>query len=154
NDLYALGCFVHREADSCLMLAWDQEFTQGSRTEAYRYFDIACELGSASGCVQAAQKIAMLPYGYEGLKATALDYYRRACARGHRYGCWQVGETSAALGIIPEAKRAFKQACLADMPEACTRWRELNEGGLAQNWAQELRSLWERLLHWVRQFSP
>ena len=120
------------QADSCRRLAVTYEFGKSDagrdETRGTKYFDRACALGSAAGCVSSGQ---MHEYGHGVPKdpTQAADAYGRACTLG-----WQVGCANLAImlengrGVPKDLDRAqslYAQACKAGAGLACERMKAL-----------------------------
>ncbi len=98
------------QADSCRLLAVTYEFGKGGagRNEplAATYYDRACALGNAPGCVSSGQ---MHEYGNGVPKnpAEASSAYSRACTLGWKVGCTNWERLKAAL--LPAANAPVRR---------------------------------------------
>jgi TPR repeat protein len=120
------------DAESCRKLAVTFEFgkTDAGRNETLgtTYFDRACALGSATGCVSSGQ---MHEYGHGVPKEfkTAADAYARACTLGYQVGCANYAiMLENGRGVdqdLGKAKTLYEGACKAGAGLACERMKAL-----------------------------
>jgi TPR repeat protein len=124
------------QADSCRRLAVTYEFGKSDagrdETAGTKYFDRACALGNANGCVSSGQ---MHEYGHgvpkDPTEATAA--YGRACTLGYQVGCANLAiMLENGRGVpkdIERAKVLYDGACKAGAGLACERLKALAADG-------------------------
>ena len=121
---------------SCRLLAVTYEFgkSDAGRNEALgtTYFDRACALGDAPGCVSSGQ---MHEYGHGVPKdfPRAAEAYAHACTLGWQVGCanWAIMLENG-RGVekdVAKAKGLYESACKAGAGLACDRARALARDG-------------------------
>jgi len=126
------------QGDSCRRLAVTYEFgkSDAGRNEGLgtKYFDRACALGDAPGCVSSGQ---MHEYGHGVPKdpTEAAAAYSRACTLGWQVGCanWAIMLENG-RGVekdLAKAKTLYDGACKAGAGLACERMKALGarDGG-------------------------
>jgi TPR repeat protein len=117
---------------SCRLLAVTYEFGKSdagrNETLGTTYFDRACALGDAPGCVSSGQ---MHEYGHGVPKdfAQAATAYAHACTLGWQVGCanWAIMLENG-RGVekdVAKAKTLFDSACKAGAGLACERAKAL-----------------------------
>jgi TPR repeat protein len=122
--------------DACRLLAVTYEFGKSdagrNETLGTKYFDRACALGDAPGCVSSGQ-MHEYAHGVPKDDTEAAAAYARACTLGWQVGCanWAIMLENG-RGVekdIAKAKGLYDSACKAGAGLACERLKVLGRDG-------------------------
>jgi hypothetical protein len=126
------------DGEACRKLAVTFEFGKSdagrNETVGTTYFDRACALGSATGCVSSGQ---MHEYGHGVPKdpKTAADAYSRSCTLGYQVGCANYAiMLENGRGVdkdLDKARTLYEGACKAGAGLACERMKALQAAAAA-----------------------
>jgi TPR repeat protein len=122
--------------DACRLLAVTYEFGKSdagrNETLGTKYFDRACALGDAPGCVSSGQ-MHEYAHGVPKDDTEAAAAYARACTLGWQVGCanWAIMLENG-RGVekdVAKAKGLYDGACKAGAGLACERLKVLGRDG-------------------------
>lgn len=149
--LYQVGCYIYKDADNCLMYAYNLE-ERGYLKAAFWHYKKACDLNDKSACSLAEMITSM---SQEDIRWKNV-FLQKACTLKHYPACYKYGSNMEYKGNMQEAIWAYKNACFGDLKDACQDFKRLNQGGILKSFKMKIyvaaNSVYIKLLEKISAF--